>query len=353
MWCCTNEQVGCGGDGDDGFDCSMGDEDIRDPLKGWSDEKKAYCCENEQVGCGDGQSAIVDDDGSYRCELATMARVGGEYCCLHQSLGCVEQAKFQSLRGVAAAIGPRHLLSLALVGGCCAVAALVVSWRRSASPGRSARAPPSLRHRADEGGGGSDAALRGVSAAATRRRFAVGSGGPASSACTPRPPCPRCEEGCAGGGGRRFGIGIGIYANPHAPTGRPPRPREATAPFWPEAPRPKPAVAGAPRALPGREPQRRAAIPVAPSFLPCSPHSLHGLALFGSRRMPRVQPLMAVFRQFKREAASKGCVCTATAACMSRVRKARKHRQATSRFANGERDASRYVSWSICLTPAA
>jgi len=130
MWCCTNEQVGCGGDGDDGFDCSMGDED---PLKGWSDEKKAYCCENEQVGCGDGQSAIVDD-GSYRCELATMAdwsKQKQEYCCLHQSLGCVEQAKFQSLRGVAAAIGPRHLLSLALVGGCCAVAALVVSWRRS------------------------------------------------------------------------------------------------------------------------------------------------------------------------------------------------------------------------------
>lgn len=132
MWCCTNEGLGCG-DGqaaDDGFDCSMGDED---PLKGWSDEKKEYCCRNENVGCGDAGAAIVDD-GSYRCELATMADWSNqkqEYCCLHQNLGCVEQAKFQSLRGVAAAMEPRQLLALSLVAGCCAVAALVVSWRRS------------------------------------------------------------------------------------------------------------------------------------------------------------------------------------------------------------------------------
>jgi len=129
MWCCTNEQLGCGAE-DDGFDCSMGDED---PLKGWSDEKKEYCCQHETVGCGDAGSAIVDD-GSYRCEFATMADWSSqkqEYCCLHQNLGCVEQAKFQSLRGVAAAMEPRQLLSLVLVAGCCAVATLVVSWRRS------------------------------------------------------------------------------------------------------------------------------------------------------------------------------------------------------------------------------
>jgi len=138
-WCCANENKGCdydsaGAAGDDGFDCTMGDED---PLKGWSDEKKEYCCKTAQVGCsGDTVVSDAPEDG-YLCDAGNEADWSSEkktYCCLHVSRGCEEQArarKFQSLRGVAA-LEPRQLLPYFLLAGLCSAAALAISWRRRA-----------------------------------------------------------------------------------------------------------------------------------------------------------------------------------------------------------------------------